>query len=180
MKRRSGISTQTTPIVLISQNISADPSMTSLELKDHDSLLNKRPRLQTRSTAISSVPPKVRQGRLVFYVRDDKEFPRPAARTPTGNEKGRIGRRPPARTPPSELALSPKKPKAIKQAFEKPYPARTAPACWCETFDIIEEMRSRFPTLVDTMRCDTIKWKEMDPRVRDACHGISLNHRLLN
>jgi hypothetical protein len=61
MKRRSGTPTQKT-----SQHILADHSMTSLELKGHESLLNKRPRLRTLSTAISTVPLKVRQGRLVF------------------------------------------------------------------------------------------------------------------
>ena len=29
---------------------------------------------------------------------------------------------------------------------------------------------SRFPAPVETMGCDTAKWKEMDPRVRDAYH----------
>ena len=69
-----------------------------------------------------------------------------------------------ARTPSSEPA-SPKKPKAIKQALKKPHPA---PARWRETYDAIKEMRSRFTAPVDTMGCDTAKWKEIDLRVPDT------------
>jgi endonuclease III len=61
-------------------------------------------------------------------------------------------------------SASPRKPKTvIKQTLEKPHPA---PAHWRETYDAIKEMRARFPAPVDTMGCDTAKWKETDPRVR--------------
>ena len=62
-------------------------------------------------------------------------------------------------------SASPRKPKAIKQALDKPHPA---PGGWRDAYDSIKEMRSRFPAPVDTMGCDTAKWKEMDPRVRDT------------
>ena len=171
-KRRRGTSIQMTPHIIISQHILADPSMTSLELKGHDSLLNSDPESGLGRLLSPVRPLKVRQGRLVFYV--DKEFPRLTTRTPTGKGKGKMGGQPPAspaRTPSSESALSPRKPKAIRQAFEKPH---FAPARWCEMHDVIKEMRSQFLALVVTIGCDTIKWKEMDPRVRDACHGIRL------
>jgi len=96
---------------------------------------------------------------------DDEELPGLGVKAPTGKGKGKVARHPPARTPSSESAALPMKPKAIKQAREKPHPA---PARWRETYDAIKEMRSRFPAPVDTMGCDTAKWKEMDPRVRDA------------
>jgi len=98
---------------------------------------------------------------------DDGYLPGLATKAPTGNGKGKAARQPPARTPSSESAASPKKPKPNKQALEKPHPA---PARWWETFNAIKEMRSRFPAPVDTMGCDTAKWKEMDPRVRDVYH----------
>jgi endonuclease-3 len=55
------------------------------------------------------------------------------------------------------------KAKEIKQALDTPHPA---PARWRETYDAIREMRARMPAPVDTMGCDTAKWKETDPRVR--------------
>ena len=55
------------------------------------------------------------------------------------------------------------KAKEIKQALDTPHPA---PPHWRETYDAIREMRARMPAPVDTMGCDTAKWKETDPRVR--------------
>jgi len=52
-------------------------------------------------------------------------------------------------------------------ALEEPHPA---PAHWLETYGAIKEMRLRFPAPVDTMGCDTAKWKEMHSWVRDAYH----------
>jgi hypothetical protein len=49
-------------------------------------------------------------------------------------------------------------------------------------YDAMKEMRSRFPAPVDTMGimgCDTAKWEEIDPRVRDH-FIISLSPRLFN
>ena len=72
----------------------------------------------------------------------------------------------------SEAPVSPQKAKAvkakgkakeIKQALDTPHPA---PPHWRETYDAIREMRARMPAPVDTMGCDTAKWKETDPRVR--------------
>ena len=92
-----------------------------------------------------------------FSVSDTKAAPA----VDKGKKKARSGRTPSA---------SPQKPKAIKQALDKPHPA---PEAWRETYDSIKEMRSRFPAPVDTMGCDTAKWKEMDPRVRDTRDGLS-------
>ena len=100
---------------------------------------------------------------------DNEDLPGLATKTPTGKGKGKAARRPPARTPSSQSTASPKKPKAIKQALEEHHPA---PAHWRETYDAIKEMRSRFCAPVDTMGCDTAKWKEMDPQVRDAYHWL--------
>lgn len=72
----------------------------------------------------------------------------------------------------TEAPVSPQKTKAvkakgkakeIKQALDTPHPA---PPHWRETYDAIREMRARMPAPVDTMGCDTAKWKETDPRVR--------------
>ena len=71
----------------------------------------------------------------------------------------------------TEVSTSPQKAKAkakgkakeIKQALDTPHPA---PPHWRETYDAIREMRARMPAPVDTMGCDTAKWKETDPRVR--------------
>ncbi len=96
----------------------------------------------------------------------DEELPALAAKPLAGKGKGKKAARPPAQTPSSASAsASPQKPKAIKQTLEKPHPA---PARWRETYDAIREMRTRFPAPVDTMGCDTAKWKETDPRVRHA------------
>ena len=173
MKRRSRASTQKTR--LISHQSSADPSVTLFKLEDHDSLPDCDPESglgQPASPARRSKRVKVEivntEG-TVSCGGDDGEFPGLATKALTGKGKGKgkAARRPTARTPSSESAASPKKPKAIKQALEKPHPA---PARWRETYDAIKEMRSRYPAPVDTMGCDTAKWKEMDPRVRDTYH----------
>jgi endonuclease-3 len=97
---------------------------------------------------------------------DNKASFGPDANAPTGKGKGKAASQPPARRSSSRTtSASSKKPRAIKQALEEPHPA---PARWRETYDAIVEMRSRFPAPVDTMGCDTAKWKEMDPRVRNA------------
>jgi len=175
MKRRSGAHTRTTH--LISQQSSADPSVTLLKLEDNDSLPYSLSDPESGLEPLASPAHRPKRVKVeivdteetVSCGGDDKELPGLAHKAPTGKGKGKgkAGRRPPARTPSSQSAASPKKPKAIKQALEKPHPA---PAHWRETYDAIKEMRSRFPAPVDTMGCDTAKWKEMDPRVRDAYH----------
>jgi endonuclease III len=165
MKRRSGVSTPKSSLKtrLISQESPANSSVTLFKLEDSDGDLE--PGLSTPPRRSKRV--KVEQVVKVEEVLVDGEFPVSdtnvaAAAAPTAdkgkkNLKARSGRTPSA---------SPQKPKAIKQALDKPHPA---PEGWRETYDSIKEMRSRFPAPVDTMGCDTAKWKEMDPRVRDAC-----------
>ena len=65
------------------------------------------------------------------------------------------------------------KAKEIKRALDTPHPA---PARWRETYDAIREMRARMPAPVDTMGCDTAKWKETDPRVRPPPPPSALPH----
>ena len=169
MKRRSGRSTQTTR--LISQQSSADPSLTFFKLEDHDSLPDSGPQSELGRLTSPARPSKRIKVEIVNTegatsgVGGDEELPALTMRVPSGKGKGKAARRPLARTSSFESAASPKKPKTIKQALEKPHPA---PARWRETYDAIKEMRSRFPAPVDTMGCDTAKWKEIDPRVRDA------------
>jgi len=97
--------------------------------------------------------------------RDDEELSRLTANSVPKRPRARRQYNHPARTPSFESAASPKKPKAIKQALEKPHPA---PARWRGTYDAIKEMRTQFPVPVDTMGCDMVKWKETDPRLRDT------------
>ena len=171
MKRRSGRSTQTTR--LIPQQSSADPSVTFFKLEDHDSLPDSDP--NSGLGRLASPPHRSKRIKVEHVtteetascVGDDEELPGLTTKAPSGKGKGKAARRPLARTLSFESAASPKKPKAIKQALEKPHPA---PARWQETYDAIKEMRSRFPAPVDTMGCDTAKWKEIDPRVRDTYH----------
>jgi len=171
MKRRSNASTRTTR--LISKQSSADPSVTFFKLEDHHGLPDGDP-----ESGLGPLASLVRRSKRVKVEivnaegttscgGDDEYLPGLATKAPTGKGKGKATRQPPARTRSCESAASPKKPKPIKQALEKPHPA---PAHWRETYDAIKEMRSRFPAPVDTMGCDTAKWKEMDPRVRDAYH----------
>ena len=162
---------------LISQQSSAGPSVTLFKLEDNDS--SPYSLSDPESGLELPAPPAHRPKRVKVEIvdtentvssgGDGEELSGLTSKAPPdkGKGKGKTARRPPARTRPSQSAASPKKPKAIKQALEKPHPA---PARWQETYDAIKEMRSRFPAPVDTMGCDTAKWKEMDPRVRDAYH----------
>ncbi|CAA7260929.1 unnamed protein product [Cyclocybe aegerita] len=68
-------------------------------------------------------------------------------------------------------AKSPKKPKSVPQALEKPHPA---PSNWRETYDTIKAMRTRFVAPVDTMGCDQAQWKESDPKSRRYATLVSL------
>ena len=128
---------------LISQQSSADPTLTLFKLENPDSDPDPGP---------SASPPRrskrVKVEEVVHGAGDEFSV----SATKAGADKGMKAR-------------SPQKPKAsVKQALEKPHPA---PEHWRETYDSIKEMRARFPAPVDTMGCDTAKWKEMDPRVRD-------------
>ncbi|KAI0296854.1 DNA glycosylase [Russula brevipes] len=88
-----------------------------------------------------------------------------------GKGKGK-GTQTPSDAPASPQKTKTKKPaKAIKRALESPH---AAPAHWRETYDAIREMRARFPAPVDTMGCDTAKWKEMDPRNKRFATLVSL------
>jgi endonuclease-3 len=60
-------------------------------------------------------------------------------------------------------AVSPRKPKPIRQSLAIPHPA---PAKWREAYDAIKVMRSRILAPVDTMGCDQAQLKEHDPKVR--------------
>jgi endonuclease III len=146
---------------LISQESPVDPSVILFKLENSDGNLEPGP---------STPPCRSKRVKVEEVVEDeevvDGEFPvldtkvAPAANIGKG-KKARTGRTPSA---------SPQKPKAIKQALDKPHPA---PEGWRETYDSIKEMRSQFPAPVDTMGCDTAKWKEMDPRVRDTLDALS-------
>ena len=162
---------------LISQRSSADPAVTLFKLEDPGSC-SESPVGDTGSDPVpvpipspqafpARRPKRVKVEELADGNGDDAELsdltPEPL---PTGKGKGkskRVAERPPKRTPSSRSASASRKQKAIKQALEKPHPA---PARWRETYDAIKEMRARFPAPVDTMGCDTAKWKETDPRVR--------------
>ena len=63
----------------------------------------------------------------------------------------------------SSPAKSPVKAKPIPQALKIPHPE---PARWKETYETIQEMRSKFVAPVDTMGCDQAQFKESDPKVR--------------
>jgi endonuclease-3 len=150
MKRLSGASTPKTR--LISQQSSADPTVTLFKLENPNGDLEPRPSASPRRLKRVKVVEEVVQG-----DRDNGDFSVSATKTAPAADKGKKAGS--GRTP----SKSPQKPKAVKQALEKPHPA---PEHWRETYDSIKEMRSRFPAPVDTMGCDTAKWKEMDPRVR--------------
>ena len=64
---------------------------------------------------------------MVFCGGGDEELPGLAAKVSTrkGKVTGKLTRRPSAQTSSSESAASPKRPKAIKEALEKPRPAPT-------------------------------------------------------
>jgi endonuclease-3 len=155
MKRCSGVSTPKSfpKTRLASQQSPTNPSVTLFKLENSDGDLEPGPSTPPRRSKRVKVEEVVKIEEVVdgeFPVSDTKAAP-PADK---GKKKARSGRTPSA---------SPQKPKAIKQALDKPHPA---PEGWRETYDSIKEMRSRFPAPVDTMGCDTAKWKEMDPRVR--------------
>ena len=150
MKRPSGPSTPKTR--LISRQSSADPAVTLFKLEDLDSDSEPGPSASPRRSKRVKVED-------VYGDRGGGEFSISTAKVADKGKKARSGRTP---------SRSPQKPKAIKQALEKPHPA---PEKWRETYESIKEMRSRFPAPVDTMGCDTAKWKEMDPRVRDTRDG---------
>jgi endonuclease-3 len=162
MKRRNSVSTpkSSQKTRLISQQSPANPSVTLFKLENSDGDLEPGPSTPPRRSKRVKVEEVVKVEELVdgeLPVSDTKAAPA----TNKGKKKARSGRTPSA---------SPQKPKAIKQALDKPHPA---PEGWRETYDSIKEMRSRFPAPVDTMGCDTAKWKEMDPRVRDTLGGLS-------
>ncbi|KAI9453886.1 DNA glycosylase [Russula earlei] len=131
MKRRRDASTQMTR--LISQQSSADAAVTLFKLESPDNG-------DSAPVPESSVPAARRSTRKRVKVEDEVVK---ADEMVCGDG-----------TP----SASPQKSKAIKQALEKPHPA---PVRWRETYDGIKEMRSRFPAPVDTMGCDTAKWKEL-------------------
>ena len=163
-----------------SQQSTADPSVTFFKLVDHDSFPDSDP-----ESGLGPSP--VRHSKCVTIEiintegtascgGDDETLPVLATKAPMGKGKGKAATQPPARTPSSESAASPKKPNAIKQALEKPH---LAPVHWPETYDAIEEMCSQFPAPVDAISCDTAKSKEMGPGVRDAYRIPNLSTDLL-
>ena len=145
MKRRSGSSTRSTR--LVAQQSSAGQSVTLFKLEDNSD----------EPLPLHSPDPSVAERRLKRIKVDDGDDDEGASR--------RGGKAPPVEI----IAASPQKAKGkakakeIKRALDTPHPA---PARWRETYDAIREMRTRFPAPVDTMGCDTAKWKEVDPRVR--------------
>ncbi|KAH9992852.1 DNA glycosylase [Russula vinacea] len=160
MKRRNGASIPKTR--LTSQQSSADPTVTlfKLEIPDGDSVPG--PSASPRRSK------RVKVEEVVHGDRDDGEYSVSASTKATpAADKGKKALAGSGRTP----SRSPQKPKAVKQALEKPHPA---PEHWHETYDSIKEMRSRFPAPVDTMGCDTAKWKEMDPRNKRLATLVSL------
>lgn len=152
---------------LTSQQSTTSPSVTLFKLENSDGDLEPGP----------STPPH-RSKRVKVEEKDvkveekvaDGEFPVSDTKAAPTDDKGKKARS--GRTP----SASPRKPKAIKQSLDKPHPA---PEGWRETYDSIKEMRSRFPAPVDTMGCDTAKWKEIDPRVRRYPRRLFLPSTLL-
>ena len=153
MKRRSGRSTPKAR--LMSQQSSTDPSVTLFKLENPDGDSDSEPGPSTSPRRSKRV--KVEE---IVKVEDvvHEELPVSAATAAPAADKGKKARSA-GRIP----STSPQKPKAIKQALKNPHPA---PERWRETYGSIKEMRSRFPAPVDTMGCDTAKWKETNPRVR--------------
>jgi len=149
MKRLRASSTRSTG--LIAQQSSADPSVTLFKLEDppdneHEPVPGPSRRSKKRI--------KTTEPLLVAGGNDE------ALLLPVQNKTTRA----------QSTSSSPKKAKAIKRALDTPHPA---PARWRETYDAIREMRARFPAPVDTMGCDTAKWKEMDPRVSSSICALS-------
>jgi endonuclease-3 len=152
MKRRSGASTR-----LVSLQSSANPAVTLFKLENSDGDSEPGPSTSLRHSKRVKVEAIVKVEDVVHGDEYEGLSVLPATKAASATDKGKKARS--GRTP----SRSPQKPKAIKQALEKPHPA---PEQWRETYDSIKEMRSRYPAPVDTMGCDTAKWKEMDPRVR--------------
>ena len=161
MKRRNGASTPTTR--LVSQRSSAEPAVTLFKLEDPDDdsssapgssavRRSKRVKVEVVETEEMVNADSAADGELPIPITDSEGLTSKGKRARSSSRSGRA------------RSTSPRKPKTIKQALEKPHPA---PVRWRETYDAIKEMRSRFPAPVDTMGCDTAKWKETDPRVRD-------------
>lgn len=75
---------------------------------------------------------------------------------------------------PTKAIRYPRKVKPIQQSLAVPHPA---PLNWRQTYDTIQEMRSRIVAPVDTMGCDQAQFKETDPKVSKlvACN-IMLSH----
>jgi len=124
MKRRSSASTQTTRLIF--QRSTAGPSVSFFKLEDHDSLPDSDPESGLGPLA----SPVNRSKRVKVEIvntegtsscgGDDEYLPGLATKTPMGKGNSKAARQPPARTPSSESAASLKKPKANKQALEKP------------------------------------------------------------
>jgi endonuclease-3 len=161
MKRRSGVSTPKSfsKTRLISQQSPENPSVTVFKLENSDD--------GDSGPGPSSPPRRVKRVKVEGVVKVeevvDGEFSVSDTKAALAADKGKKAR-------------SGRTPKAIKQALDKPHPA---PEGWGETYDSIKEMRVRFPAPVDTMGCDTAKWKEMDPRVRDTLRPFSFSSSLL-
>ena len=126
-----------------------------LKLEDHNSLPNSASpdtddwHLHLASQSASRLRSSAPTGRR-SCGRGDKEWPGLAAKVPVSKAKrnDKTTRRPQAQTPSSESTASPKRPKAINQALEKPHPA---PTRWRETHDALKVTRPRFPALADTV-----------------------------
>lgn len=148
MNRRSGSSTRSSTR-LIAQQSSADQSVTlfKLEPKDPDDDAED-------STSAERPSKRIKVEAKAKLLLDD------------GRSKKN------AKAPPPQKGKGKGKAKEIKRALDTPHPA---PARWRETYDAIREMRARFPAPVDTMGCDTAKWKETNPRVRTLPPLCSLN-----
>ncbi|KAI9445762.1 DNA glycosylase [Lactarius psammicola] len=153
MKRRSGSSTR--PTRLITQQSSADQSVTLFKLEDLDDSHSHSPDSSVEGRHPKRIKVETKASELLLS---------------TGNEEaldnGGKGK--------NRAKAAPKKAKVfkeIKRALDTPHPA---PARWRETYDAIREMRARFPAPVDTMGCDTAKWKEVDPRNKRFATLISL------
>ena len=144
MKRRNGSSTRSTR--LVAQQSSADQSVTLFKLEDSDDGHSPDPSVAGRDSKRIKVEAKAAELLPSTEALGD----------------GRSKKRAKAAASPQK-AKAKAKAKEIKQALDTPHPA---PARWRETYDAIREMRTRFPAPVDTMGCDTAKWKETDPRVR--------------
>jgi endonuclease III len=168
MKRRGGTSTRATR--LVSQRSSVEPAVTLFKLEDLDDA-EPGPSTVRRSKRVKvEVKAEDIMDQSVNDVEASLVFANGAAASTNKVKRARA-----TQMPRSESA-SPQKPKTIKQTLEKPHPA---PAHWRETYDAIKKMRARFPAPVDTMGCDTAKWKETDPRVR-ILFSLSLIYRAPN